>query len=329
MLALMPVAADAGNGPVLFADQDMPVGYCNAYGNYPEYEDLCVQCQLFYPVDSIVDAAWCGIKVKWDTGVEMSAGSVITITHANGNPKVGRFPYKGSFETNGNGAPGVVNFDGCPRHFDGGCVDAADACGSGEEGPIAVAIHAGVYNYFIPDWTETAWAKECLQYGPDGIFGCQEWGTDFSGKNWATYLHVPCWTGQDGICSQGVLSCDDSSEAFCDPIQDPVAEICDDLMDNDCDGDTDCYDEDCAGDPACSPPGSCADNGDNFCGGQSPDGCYCDEACFDEEDCCVDVCAVCTAALSEYDYCDDDVDNDCDGAVDCDDEDCTLDPDCN
>jgi hypothetical protein len=32
---------------------------------------------------------------------------------------------------------------------------------------------------------------------------------------------------------------------------------------------------------------------EGFCGGQSPQGCYCDELCFYFADCCVDVCDQC------------------------------------
>lgn len=322
-LVLWPVVANAGNGPVLFADQDMPVGYCYANSDSPEYEDLCLYCRLFPPVDSIVDAAWCGTEVKFDTGVDTGADNPITITHKNGNPIPGKFPYMVPFELNGDGAPGILNFDGCPRYIEGYCVDAADACQSGSEGPIAVAIHADIYNYFVPDWTETAWAKECLQYGPDGIYGCQEWGTDFSGRNWATYIHVPCYTGEPGICGPGMLSCDDE-EAFCDPIQDPVAEVCDDWMDNDCDGDVDCDDDDCAEDPACF-----SDSCEGFCGETPNEGdCWCDAACFFVGDCCEGVCDACADQLTENGSegtCGDEVDSDCDGVVDCEDEDCTGD----
>jgi len=40
---------------------------------------------------------------------------------------------------------------------------------------------------------------------------------------------------------------------------------------------------------ACTEPVGCKD----MCGGQSPDGCYCDEQCFDYGDCCPDVCDEC------------------------------------
>jgi len=37
--------------------------------------------------------------------------------------------------------------------------------------------------------------------------------------------------------------------------------------------------------------GGCSGN----CGGQSPDGCYCDSGCVNFGDCCSDACAQCGA----------------------------------
>ncbi len=209
---------------------------------------------------------------------------VLTVTQTKKyNPIPGKFPYKGPFININGGANGLTNLNECPTYFNG-CAPAAESCVSGASGPIAFAIHGDIYKYDDKEMTETAWAAECLQYGPDGIFGCQEWGTDFAGKNWATYVHVPCYTGQQGICASGVLSCDGGA-TFCQSIQSPQAEICDDGIDNDCDGATDCGDSDCAEDPACSCEGSC--------GGSAPGGCYCDEDCIGYGDCCADVCDAC------------------------------------
>jgi hypothetical protein len=239
----------AGNGPILFADQDMPVGFCGVYSMMPNPAPLqvCVGCNLVQ-FDSLIDGQRCGDEVKWDTGVETATGMVITITQTKKyNPIPGRFPYMGPF-INGNG---LENFNQCHTTFSD-CAPAADACESGYSGPIAVAVHADIHKYDDERITETAWLAECLQYGPDGIFGCQEWGTDFAGANWATYVNVPCFTGQQGICASGILSCDDG-DALCQRIQEPQTEICDDGIDNDCDGATDCDDENCATSPACQP----------------------------------------------------------------------------
>lgn len=212
---------------ILFSGQDMPVGICEVFAA-PDADQMqvCVDCSL-NQFDSTFDGAWCGEEVKWDTGVETAAGSVITITQTRkNNPIPGRFPYSGPF-INGNG---VANSNGCYTSFSA-CAPANDAC-SGEEGPIAVAIHADISN---GDTDETAWAAECLQ--PDGIFGCQEWGTEFAGKNWATYVHVPCDTGLPGTCSPGVLSCSSDSVGpypYCASIN-AEPEVCDGI-DNDCDG---------------------------------------------------------------------------------------------
>jgi len=299
----------AGVGPVnvLFADQDMPVGYCGVYSTTPNPDPMqvCVDCNLVQ-FDSLIDGAWCGKEVKWDTGVETTAGMVTTVVQTKKyDPIPGKFPYKGPFiNVNENG---LENFNECPMSFNG-CAPAAEACASGASGPIAVAIQGNIYKYYDDEIIkETAWAAECLQSGPDGIFGCQEWGTDFAGKNWATYVHIPCNTGLPGNCSSGVLSCDDGA-AFCDGIQEPHDEICDDFMDNDCDGFTNCSDTDCANDPACQE--ICDDGIDNDQDGFTD--------CSDSD---------CPACLPETD-CSDGVDNDSDGYSDCDDSDCAADPAC-
>ena len=79
--------------------------------------------------------------------------------------------------------------------------------------------------------------------------------------------------------------------------------------DSDTDGDTD-TDSDVDTD-ADSDTGSDSDSdtgtGDGlgctlpWCGGEAPDGCFCDEACHEYEDCCANVCAVCP----EISFCED------------------------
>ncbi|RME37795.1 MAG: hypothetical protein D6788_08705 [Planctomycetota bacterium] len=152
----------------------------------------------------------------------------------------------------------------------------------------------------------------------------------------------------------------DPVEAYSlNPICFAVEGVCNDGIDNDCDTLTDCADPDCAGDPACggcgngicdtgedqcncpadcgTPPaletGSCNDGIDNDCDMLTD--------CADP-DCSSDpVCAVCgnglcepgedqcncpadcgTPPANESAFCNDGIDNDCDGLLDCLDSDC-------
>jgi len=292
----------ANDGPdIFFAGQNMPAGVCNVGSGLPGFapteQQVCIECYLVQ-VDSIVDGAWCGEELKWDIGVEIEQGMVYNIAQTKKNiPIPGLFPYGGFF--NGDG---LTNFDGCHTSFNG-CAPASDACESGKSGPIAVAIQGDVYKYGDGLIPETAWAAECLQYGEDGIFSCQEWGTAFAGKTWATYVHVPCYTGQPGICAEGLLSCD-SGVASCQSIQSPVAEICDDGLDNDCDGATDCADSDCAEDPNCAAP-TCAHSPCETGGALSPscDSCTASVCSYDEWCCDVSWDSTCVGEAATDSNC--------------------------
>ncbi len=165
----------------------------------------------------------------------------------------------------------------------------------------------------------------------------------------------------------GLVDCDDADcGAFPDCVTPTVETICDNTVDDDADGLTDCADPDCAGDPNCVPgTEDCAngldDDGDGAVDCDDSD-CTFDAACdAGDGDCCVSngtpgcddeagedlVCALdpfcCNVTwdficADEYEnvfggtcadeICDNGLDDDGDGQLDCDDLDCAGDPAC-
>jgi len=112
----------------------------------------------------------------------------------------------------------------------------------------------------------------------------------------------------NGLCEPSLgenpCNCADCAEAENHPI------VCEDGLDNDCDGAIDCADPECAGTPTC-PPG-CNFNG--LC-----------EPPLGENPC---NCADCAEAENHPIVCEDGLDNDCDGAIDCADPECAGTPTC-
>ncbi len=118
----------------------------------------------------------------------------------------------------------------------------------------------------------------------------------------------------------------------------PGGEVCNDGVDNDGDGAVDCDDlEDCSAFPGCdSGPGDCcADNGSPGCDNQLGEDCVC---AMDPFCCNVAWDGICADLYQDQcggtcggpgtEICDDSVDNDNDGLVDCADVDCFGDPNC-
>jgi len=171
-----------------------------------------------------------------------------------------------------------------------------------------------------------------------------------------------CDTALLGICATGTKLCSqDSFWGECVQDNASTTEICDNQLDDDCDGTIDCNDEDCAEDLACQlepepepePESYCGDGnldeGEECDDGNTEDGDGCSALCviepqpectLEETQSCdtsfLGICAVGTQTCSEQGFwdecvqnttstaeiCDNQLDDDCDGTLDCDDEDC-------
>jgi len=119
----------------------------------------------------------------------------------------------------------------------------------------------------------------------------------------------------DEACDDGNVTDGDGCSAAC-VIETRTETDCGDGMDNDDDGLVDCADSDCAGGPVCTPV--C---GDGVVAGS--------EACDDGNNTDGDGCsATCEEEVGTEILCEDRVDNDGDGFVDCLDPDCADDPFC-
>ncbi len=146
---------------------------------------------------------------------------------------------------------------------------------------------------------------------------------------------VCCLASWDGLCAE-------LAAKFCDLCGAPT-EICDNGIDDDGDGLVDCDDPDCAADPDCDTGGFCGDpnsgdccedNGTPFC----DDAECCGTVCATDPFCCesawdsicaesaAKLCSICGGGLQEV--CDNGVDDDGDGLVDCEDSDCARFPGC-
>jgi|GEM_PF-2916268 len=138
-----------------------------------------------------------------------------------------------------------------------------------------------------------------------------------------------CNDGLDNDCDGRTDCCEDPD---CQGEPECGTEICDDGVDNECDGLVDCCDDDCLGDSACLEgegyPGTCTDGLDNDCDGQED---CCDDDCSETTACTFWEYAAASAMLSgtctPREICDNCVDDDGDGKIDCGDRgDCCNEP---
>jgi len=169
-----------------------------------------------------------------------------------------------------------------------------------------------------------------------------------------------CDTGMLGICAAGMMQCTGGALA-CEPDNSPTGEICDGL-DNDCDGVSDegnpgggapcdtgmpgvcetgttmCTNGDMICEPSIFPASEICDGLDNDCDGVPDEGnpgggAPCDTGmlgvCAQGTTTCQSGSLHCLQDVApSAEICNDFVDNDCDGAVDCDDPSCDFDPWC-
>jgi hypothetical protein len=162
---------------------------------------------------------------------------------------------------------------------------------------------------------------------PPVVMDSIEWGTP------PVCEPTPGEEDEETSCTDGVDNdCDtftDASDSDCDtppvcvPTQGEITEelSCTDGLDNDCDSDFDCDDSDCSDDPACQ---------QSICGNYLDKGlCNDDPNCVWEGKPNSGMCVDDVACVPEPEICDDNIDNDCDGLVSCDDiDDCGADPAC-
>jgi len=199
-----------------------------------------------------------------------------------------------------------------------------------------------------PPSTETGYCADGIDNDCDTYTDCDDADCDSD---------PACQCG-NGTCDPGEDQCNCPEDCGTPP---STETSCTDGVDNDCDTYTDCDDSDCDSDPACQcgngvcDPGedchTCPDDcisrtvppkfayccGDGTCEGEENEtncavdcggGSYCgDETCDPGEDQC-NCPDDCGTPPSTETSCTDEIDNDCDTDVDCDDSDCEGDPAC-
>ncbi len=227
-----------------------------------------------------------------------------------------------------NGSPGCDNQLGedcvcamdpfcCNVAWDGLCADLfQDQCGGTCGGPDTEVCDDGVDN------------------DNDGLVDCQDADCDGDPNCVGPGFEFNCGNGLDDDLD-GAVDCDDF-DCFFDPLcLAPGQEDCEDGVDNDGDGDVDCDDADCTFEAACDAGDGecCIDNGSPGCEDEAGEDCVCaaDPFCCNVEwdALCADVYVdTCGGSCDGIEVCDNGLDDDADGLVDCDDLDCLGTPDC-
>ena len=160
----------------------------------------------------------------------------------------------------------------------------------------------------------------------DGLIDCDDADCDlFPGCIGPTF-ELSCTNGVDDD-GDGFVDCDDS-DCAADPNCLPGFEDCTDGIDNDGDGDVDCDDSDCTFEPACDAGDGdcCVANGTPGCEDEAGE----DAVCAADPYCCnVTWDFICADAYQDVfggscgtEDCNNGLDDDADGLVDCDDPDC-------
>jgi hypothetical protein len=196
----------------------------------------------------------------------------------------------------------------------------------GDEGKnmLDAWLHADPAAPMVPPFVmaTASWGDACTPTGvPEDV--CNGVDDDCDGLIDEDFVTAPSTCGEGECASTGQITCNNGVvEDSCTPLPapEPGSEFtCDDNLDNDCDGAADGADPDCGG-MTCSvyvDKGSC--NNDPNCewlGGP-------------KNGTCVDAVACAPTSPDEVGLCDDGIDNDCDGVIDCaDTADCGNDPVC-
>lgn len=145
-------------------------------------------------------------------------------------------------------------------------------------------------------------------------------GAGWCSKCAATGAESSCTDGADND-ADGFIDCKDPDCAKDPACAVAATEICNNGLDDDADGKTDCADSDCSTDPVACPV-CCFDTIANSCVGSCCSNNVCLGNCF----CSNAVCSTCGSTTPEV--CDNGVDDDKDGLVDCKDSDCASNTKC-
>lgn len=207
-------------------------------------------------------------------------------------------------------------------------------CSGDSGGPAFVTRNGKEYVLGITSYGD----EECTAYGVStSVPDYYDWLVKKAPAVFENLSYENCTDGKDND-GDGKADCKDSDCSFHVSCANTAVEICDDGKDNDGDGRIDCKDDDCSGDAACQP----------YCGDGTVDsGEDCDTKAFsgNKKTCaawdsaiysggnvsCTKSCTIdyskCTLKPTK-EICNDGIDNDQDGLLDCKDSDCYFDKAC-